>query len=284
MSTSVGIALAQITGEPFAVDVNRANSVVAAARAFEEGANIVVLPELIVPGYVADRERLESIAEPVDGPTLAAWRAVAAQAGGIVVGGLCERANGMLYNTAIVAGPDGLLLHYRKAHLFANEKLVFEPGNLGFPVVQTPFGRIGVCVCYDLRFVEVVRLMALRGAEIICVPTAWLTGFDRVKWDAEGMCPQAHGAVLQANLNQVFIACASQAGNRHGLEFLGSSIVADPYGRRALGPLPGEQDEVTTIQIDLLDADRALSRGPLINPRDDRRTDLYGIWDGSAVL
>lgn len=284
MSHPVGIALAQVTGEPFAAEANRALSVDVARVAFERGANVVVLPELIVQGYVADREGLEPVAEPADGPTLDAWRDVAAQADGIVVGGFCERANGVLYNTAIVVGPDGLLLHYRKAHLFSEEKLVFEPGDLGFPVVETRFGRIGVCVCYDLRFVEVVRLMALRGAEIVCVPTAWLTGFDRVKWDAEGLAPQAHGAILQANLNQVFIACASQAGDRFGLEFLGSSVLVDPFGHRVLGPLPGEQDEVAVANVDLDDAERAQTRGPLITPRADRRTDIYGIWDGSTAL
>lgn len=284
MSRPVGIGLAQVTGTPFAVEANRALSVRAAEEAFEQGANIVVLPELVVSGYVADRDRLEPIAEPVDGPTLAAWQAVATQAGGIVVGGLCERVDDDLYNTAIVVGPSGLLLHYRKAHLFAEEKLAFAEGDLGFPVVQTAFGRIGVCVCYDLRFVEVVRLMALRGAEIVCVPTAWLIGFDRAKWDDKGLCPQAHGAVLQANLNQVFIACASQAGDAYGLEFLGSSILADPYGRHVIGPLPGDRDEIVTGTIDLDDAQRALSRGLLINPRDDRRTDIYGIWDGSSAL
>ena len=106
----------------------------------------------------------------------------------------------------------GWLLHYRKVHLFAEEKVAFRAGNLGFPVVPTRFGNIGVCVCSDLRFVEVVRLMALRGADLICVPTAWLPGFDNERWDEHGMCPQANGAVLQANLSQVYIACASQAG------------------------------------------------------------------------
>lgn len=282
--TSVGIGLAQISGEPFAVEANRARSVDAARTAFAQGADLVVLPELIVHGYVADWRRLLPLAEPVDGPSVAAWQAVAREGDGIVVGGFCERDGEALYNTAVAVGPDGPILHYRKAHLFAEEKVHFAPGDLGFPVARTRFGTIGICVCYDLRFVEVVRLLALSGADVICVPTAWLPGFDQVRHDAEGMCPQAHGAVLQANLSQVFVACASQAGVHGGLDFLGSSVLADPYGKRALGPLPGAEEAIAVARVDIGATKRAQARGPLIAPRADRRTDIYGIWAEGAVL
>ena len=112
----------------------------------------------------------------------------------------------------MVVGPDGVELHYRKLHLFDTEKQAFAPGDLGLPVVELGFGVVGLCVCYDLRFVETARALALQGAELILVPTAWLTGFDQVRWRDDGLAPQAQGAVLQANLNQSFIACASQAG------------------------------------------------------------------------
>jgi predicted amidohydrolase len=281
----VKVALAQVTTAPYAVDENRALTVATARAAFEHGADLVVLPELSITGYVGDRERLLPHAEPVDGPTFEAWREVAAQAGGVVVGGFCEAAAGDgIYNSAIAVGPDGLLLHYRKVHPFAAEKLCFLPGDLGFPVASTPVGRLGICVCYDLRFVEVVRLMALRDAELICVPTAWVAGYDAERWDERGLCPQAHGAILQANLSQVFIACASQAGTAGELELLGSSILADPWGKLRIGPLPGSAGETGFAEIDLADAARARERGPLITPRDDRRIDVYGIWAAGEVL
>ena len=272
------IALAQITGEPFAVEQNRELARSAAAEAFEREADLVVLPELIVHGYVADGEQLAPLAEPVLGPSFEGWLDLARAAGGYVVGGFCERLGDDLYNSAIAVGPEGLVLHYRKVHLFAREKLAFRPGDLGFPVAPTRIGTIGLCVCYDLRFVEVVRIMALRGADVICVPTAWVPGFDQERWDADGMCPQAHGAVLQANLNQVFIACASQAGRVGDLDFLGSSVLADPYGKRVLGPLPGGEGELAIGEIDVGAAKRAQVRDELISPRRDRRTDLYGVW------
>lgn len=280
---TVRVALAQIKGAACAADENRALTVEVAERAFAGGADVVVLPELIVSGYVADGERLRTIAEPIDGPTVAAWRGVAGAAGGYVVGGFCELAGDALYNTAVAVGPGGLLLHYRKLHLFAAEKNVFTPGDLGLPIATTPVGTIAVCVCYDLRFVEVVRLLALHGAQLICVPTAWLPGFDTERWDDDGMCPQAHGAVLQANLNQVFIACASQCGLVESLDFLGSSVLADPYGKRLLGPLRGEE-ELAAADVDLEETVRAQVRAPLVSPRADRRTDVYGLWSADGQV
>jgi len=277
MSQPVRIGIAQISGEPFAVEKNRKRAADAIVSAFDDNADIVVLPEMIVHGYVADWRRLAATAEPIAGPTVEEWTRLAAEAGGYVVGGLCEIDGEALYNTAVVVGPRGLIMHYRKVHLFAGEKVAFRPGNLGFPVADTRFGTIGLCVCYDLRFVEVVRILALKGADLICVPTAWLPGFDRERWDAEGMCPQAKGAVLQANLSQVYIACASQAGQHGDLDFLGSSVLADPYGHREVGPLSGSQDEVLVVEVDLGQAKKAQVRSELIAPRADRRTDVYRI-------
>lgn len=274
---TVSVALAQIGAEPFDVEGNRRLAEETSIRAFEQGADIVILPEMVAHGYVADWRRLRPLAEPVDGPSVASWSKLATRFDGYVVGGFCELDGDALYNAAVAVGPDGPILHYRKVHLFDEEKIAFQPGDLGFPVAPTRFGKIGVCVCYDLRFVEVVRLLSLQGADLICVPTAWLPGFDQERWDEHGMCPQARGAVLQANLSQVYIACASQAGRHGNLDFLGSSCLADPYGQLVAGPLPGSEDALDVTQIDIGATKRAQVRSPLIAPRADRRTDVYGI-------
>ena len=281
---SLRVALCQISGPPYEAGANRERSIAAAESAFAKAADVVVLPELIVPGYGTDATRMRDGAEAVDGPTVTAWSELAARHDGFVAGGLCERDGERLFNAAVLVGPDGLLLHYRKLHLFGHEKGPFTPGDLGLPVADTPVGRIGLCVCYDLRFVETARILALRGAELILVPTAWVTGFDKVRWDEDGMAPQAHGALLQANLNQVYIACASQAGRFGELEFLGSSILATPRGKLALGPLPGDRDELGMAAIDVAEARRAQERAELISPRRDRRTDVYGITIDGGVL
>lgn len=285
MSRGLRVGLAQITGVPFAADANRALSVRAATELFEGGAGLVVVPELIVPGYVADAERLRDVAEPLDGPTTAAWRELAAQAGGVVAGGFCEREGERLYNTAVIVDGDGVVLHYRKLHLFREEKLAYAPGDRGLQVARTAVGVLGLCVCYDLRFVETARALALQGAELVCVPTAWVPGFDAARWDAEGYCPQARGALVQANLDQVFMACASQVGAPGGeLEFLGSSVLADPYGRALVGPLSCTEDELAVGDVDLDEVARAHEREPLVTPLADRRTDVYGLALAGAVL
>jgi N-carbamoylputrescine amidase len=284
MGRPLAIGLGQVTGDPYEPARNLELALGAAEELFDRGARLVVLPELIVSGYAADRDRLMELAEPVDGPATAAWTELARRRDGWIAGGLCERDGDALYNTAVLVGPDGLVLHYRKLHLFREEKHGFEPGDLGLPVAELPIGRIGLCICYDLRFVETLRILALQGAEVVCVPTAWIAGFDREKWDSRGLAPQAANAILQANLNQVFVACASQAGPRCGWQMLGSSVLIDPRGKLALGPLPGEEDELAVAEIDLDDVVAAQTRDELITPRADRRTDVYGLAFGDRVL
>ena len=285
MRRQLGIGLAQIVATPYAVEDNRSRAADAISSAFAQGANLVVVPEMMVPGYALDREALLADAEPVPGPTTEEWGELAAQGSGYVVGGLCERDGDLLFNTAVAVGPDSKVIgHYRKTHLFGGEKQVFAPGDLGFPLVATEFGTIGLCVCYDLRFVEVVRLMALQGAELICVPTAWIVGFDEVRWDSEGMSPQGRATEVQANLSQVYIAAASQVGSHSGFEFLGSSILIDPRGSRVLGPLPGKEEEIAVASIDLDEVHRAQTRSELVTPRADRRTDIYGLAVDGRLL
>ncbi len=284
MARLVSVALCQVTGEPYRPDVNRGLWNQAVRDAFSRGASVVLLPEMISSGYGDDRDQLRKVAEPVGGPTVSTWQALAAEYGGYVVGGFCEVDGGSLFNSAVVVGPDGIELHYRKLHLFSGEKRAFSDGDLGLPVADLSFGRVGVCVCYDLRFVETVRALALQGAELILVPTAWLVGFDAVKWLENGLAPQAEGAVLQANLSQVFIACASQAEDRGELEFLGSSCLVGPNGDLRAGPLSGTEDQLEVVEIDLDDCQRAQRRSELITPRADRRTDVYGLRLGDEIF
>ncbi|MGH2908850.1 MAG: nitrilase-related carbon-nitrogen hydrolase, partial [Solirubrobacteraceae bacterium] len=198
---TVGIGQITARADPAS---NRQLTLDAARALFARGAQLVVLPELIVPGYWLDATFQSDHSEPRDGPTVQAWQELAASESGYVAGGFCERDGERLYNTAVLVGPTGVLLHYRKLHTFARERQMFAPGDRGLPVAQLPFGIVGLCVCYDLRFVETARILSLRGAELICVPTAWVPGFDQERSDREGFCPQARGAQVQANLDQVY--------------------------------------------------------------------------------
>ncbi len=284
MTRPVTVGLAQMGSPPRDAGTNRSATAEAAKLLFDQGAQLVVLPELAVPWYTVDPKEVARLAEPLWGPTVDAWTAIAADHSGLVVGGFCERDGEAFYNTAVVVDQTGVIGHYRKLHLFAEEKASFTPGDRGLPVVETPMGCLGLCICYDLRFVEVVRVLALSGAELICVPSAWITGFDAERWDADGFCPQAHGAVLQAKLSQVFIACTSQVGKYSGYEFLGSSLVIDSFGKVVAGPMSGTEDVHQVVTVDLDEVQRAEDRGSLICPRVDRRTDVYGLsYDGSIL-
>jgi N-carbamoylputrescine amidase len=255
----------------------RAQCGAAAAAAFDDGADLVVLPELIAGGYRLDRAHQARVAEPFDGPTVQAWCALARRYGGHVVGGFAERDGDAIFNTAVLVGADGVLLHYRKLHLFRGERDVFEPGDLGLPVRTTPLGRIGLCICYDLRFVETLRILGLEGAQLVCVPTAWVPGFDAGRWDDAGMSPQGQAALVQANLNQVFVACASQVGAVGELSFLGSSLVCGPDGACLAGPMPRDREARQVVDLDLGAADASQARAADIHPRDERRRDVYAL-------
>jgi predicted amidohydrolase len=240
-----------------------------------------VLPELSVPGYTTDPDVLRRSAEGVPGPTTDVLTDLARQSGAVIVVGLAEVAGGSIFNAAVAITSDGIVGHYRKLHLFDGEKQSFTPGDLGLPVADTPFGRIGLCVCYDLRFPEVARILALRNAELICAPAAWVHGFDQTERELPG---QVQGVIVQANLNQTFIACTSQVGTPGPLRFLGSSVLVDPFGEVCLGPMSSEHAEIAYTDIDLDLCRTALRRSPTITPRDDRRTDVYGIcYDGELL-
>jgi N-carbamoylputrescine amidase len=273
--TVVGIG--QVTAVAGDTEANRARCRETIRAVASDGADLVVLPELVTSGYTLDPDTLAAAAEALDGPTVAEWQELAADVDMVIVGGFCEQGPGRPYNAVVAVGPTGPVLHYRKLHLFGGEKEVFAPGDLGLPVADTIAGRLGVCVCYDLRFVEVVRSLALRGVEIVCVPTAWIAGFDAAADTRTHGCTQSDGALLQANLNQVFIVCASQADQDGPYTFLGSSVLADPTGNASIGPRSRTEQWAGTCPIDRRDVSRAHDRGDGITPRADRRTDVYGI-------
>lgn len=278
------IAVAQFKAEAFNPHANRERVLHYVEEAAKHGARLIVFPELVASGYALDAARLSEVAEAFEGPTLEQWRAAASKYGMLIAGGFCEKNDGKLYNSAMLVGPEEPLLHYRKLHLFDQERRIFSPGDLGLPVAPTPIGTIGLCVCYDLRFVEVARLLSLQGAALLAVPTAWVGGFDRTTHDQEGFITQARGAVVQANLNQVYIACASQCGATNDQRFLGNSLVADPFGTVLAGPLDDKSEQLLVVEYDPSVAIAAQHRSDLINPRDNRRTDVYAVKVGNQIL
>ncbi|MUL80674.1 MULTISPECIES: nitrilase-related carbon-nitrogen hydrolase [unclassified Mycolicibacterium] len=280
-SPVVSVALEQIDVEVGRVSDNRATALTRTREAFGAGADLVVLPELAISGYIVDRTLANEVAEPLDGPTSSAFIALSQRFGRLVAYGFCERAGDDLFNTVVVVDGSGPVLHYRKLHLFDLEKDVYTPGDLGLPVADTGFGRIGVCICYDLRFVEVLRAMSLRGAELVLAPAAWVGGFDRTV-PATGGTRHVDSVLAQANLDQVAVVAVSQVAGaaRGGPSTLGGSVACDAYGELLAGPLSRTMADSARVEVDLDAVRAARVRGERIRPRDDRRTDVYALTYG----
>lgn len=249
-------------------------------KAADNGAKLLVLPELCNSGYMfATREEAFALAEEIpNGPTTRAWMEIAAARGLHIVAGIAERDGTALYNSAVVIGPSGYIGTFRKVHLWNEENLYFERGNLGFPVFQTALGRIGTLICYDGWFPESYRLCALQGADIICVPTNWvpIPGQDPKR---EAM---ANILVMgAAHSNSVFIAAADRVGTERGQPFLGQSLIASCTGWPVAGPASARDEEIIYADVNLADARRKRNWNEYNQVLRDRRADVYDEMLGS---
>jgi 5-aminopentanamidase len=266
------IACCQIALRIGELDVNRRASLAAASAAAANGASIIVLPELSASGYVFRSEaEARTLAEPADGPTAAGWANLARQQGVTVVGGICELGDdSLLYNTALVVDSAGLRATYRKAHLWDAEKLVFTPGSGPPPVVETAGTQLAVLVCYDLEFPEWVRLPALAGAQLLCVPANWP---DQPHQPGERPMDVVR-AQAAAAVNRMFIAVCDRVGVERGVGWVGGSVIIDPGGWPLAGPEPGDRELTFAADCDLAAAlDKKISeRNDVLA---DRRPDLY---------
>ena len=277
------VALEQIDAPPGEVERNLDQIRARADQSLRDGADIVVFPELAASGYVTDRASIEQTSQPLDGPLVAELVALTTRHGGLVAAGFCERDGDTYYNSVALAGADGPILNYRKIHLFDAEREFFTPGD-ALPVAKTAYGTIGVCVCYDLRFVEVLRILSLRGADIVLAPAAWVGGFD-AQIPPTGLIRQAEAAVIQANLDQVAVVAVSQvsAAERNGVRTLGGSLAVDAYGDIIVGPLSRSAPDSARVTIDIEAGRAARERSERIRPRADRRTDVYGLQYGEEI-
>ncbi|MEO1493556.1 MAG: nitrilase family protein [Pseudomonadota bacterium] len=273
------IQMEPVVGEK---DRNVSRSLEFITTAADNGAQLIVLPELANSGYVFEtREEAFELAEEIpDGPTCAAWVEIAAERDVHLVAGISERDGNALYNSAVVIGPDGYIGTFRKVHLWNAENLFFEPGNLGFPVFHTPIGRIGTFICYDGWFPESYRMCALQGADIVCIPTNWvpIPGQDK---DREAM---ANILVMgAAHSNSLFVAAADRVGTERGQPFLGESLIVSYTGWPMGGPASSTDEEIIYADANLADARRKRNWNEYNQVLRDRRTDLYDEMLGSQV-
>jgi predicted amidohydrolase len=236
------VACCQVSLRVGALEANREACRRAAERAAGDGAQIIVLPELAASGYVfASQEEARALAEPVSGPTVTGWTELAERTGTTIVGGICELgADGKLYNTAVVVDGAQVRAAYRKAHLWDKEKAVFTPGSEEPPVVDVGEARLAVMVCYDLEFPEWVRIPALAGAQLLCVPTNW-PSFPRPAGERPMEVVRAQAA---ASVNRMYVAACDRAGPERGVDWVGGSVILDPDGWPLAGPLDDQEGTI----------------------------------------
>ena len=262
------IACAQIAPTLGAVAANFALSAGAIANAVADGADVVVLPELVTSGYMftdADEARSSAL-RPTD-PEFDAWRSVAGEA--IVVGGFCELGeDGLLYNSAVALDRDGVIATYRKTHLWDREKLIFTPGAELPEVLRTRHGAISVMVCYDLEFGEVTRRVALDGVELIVAPVNW-PSFPRPEGEHPG---EVITAMSTARLNRIAIAVCDRAGEERGQLWTEGTAIINPDGWVVAGPVVGSGLAIADVDLSATH-DKTLTE--YVDLLSDRRIDLY---------
>jgi predicted amidohydrolase len=232
-------------------------------------ADLLVLPELCNTGYVfTSQTEVRALSEEIpEGETTQAIAAFAEEHNVCVAAGICERKDDKYFNSAILVGPNGLISVYRKPHLFDKEKLWFSNGNGPISVYDTPKAKVGVMICFDWFFPEVLRILALKGAQIVCHPSNLVLPF----------CQHVlSGAAAQ---NRVFIITANRVGTERGVRFTGKSQIVNPE-MITLTTSSKTREEVRVVEVDPKDADskRISERNDLWA---DRRVDLYGpLLDG----
>jgi predicted amidohydrolase len=264
------VAVAQIDpklGEPgrnLDVCVSRMDEAAAA------GAELIVLPECAIPGYMFDSpEEAMPFAEEVPGPSTEALERECRRLGIHVVCGMLERDGDALRNAAVFVGPDGLIGKYWKTHLpFLGVDRFAFPGD-ELPVYETPLGRIGVEICYDLRFPEVTRTLALKGADLVAHPTNFPMA-ARIQTELI--------TVARAAENRIYLLTANRSGKERWAEFCGRSQIVDPYGvRLAETGVEGETLLVGDVELEKArDKDYVVPGEYELYLFGHRRPELYG--------
>jgi len=229
-------------------------------RVAAQGAKLAVLPEMWSCGY--DYRNLAGLAQQTP-EVLTRWQQTCHETGLVSVGSLPEPDAGHIYNTAYVLDRGEIVASYRKLHLFSTmqEDRFLTAGNETL-VVETAVGKLGIAICYDLRFPELFRKLALEGAEIICLPAEWPKPRQE-HWNT----------LLRARAieNQVFLVAANCCGVQGKLDFFGHSQVISPLGN--LLAFAGEEETDLIADCDFAEI---ASYRKQIDILGDRRADIYG--------
>ncbi len=247
----------------------------AMTRAAQAGADLVCFAELAFDHFHPQRPvdgDPSRLAEDVPGPTTERFAEAARRHGVVVVLNLYERAAGRCFDSSPVIDADGSLLgRTRMVHITDyegfHEQGYYAPGDLGLPVYDTAVGRLGVAICYDRHYPEVMRALALDRADIVVVPQAGAVG----EWPDGLFEAEMRVAAFQ---NGYFTVLANRVGREDALEFAGGSFVCDPAGR-VVARAPEGEEHLLVAEVDLGELQRCHARRLFLR---DRRPELYGDW------
>ncbi len=277
----IGLVQLRNSAEP---EANFAAALAGIRAAAAQGANIVCLPELFRSLYFCQSEEHVnfSLAEPVPGPSTELLGGLARELGVVIIASLFEkRAEGLYHNTAAVLDADGTYLgKYRKMHIpddpLFYEKFYFTPGDLGFKIFPTRYGKLGVLICWDQWYPEAARLTALRGADILFYPTA--IGWHPAEKAEYGATQHQSWELIQrshAVANGCYVVSVNRTGHEGeaagGIEFWGQSFICDPSGT-ILAKAPVDAPAVLVTPLDLARLDVQRIHWPFLR---DRRIDAY---------
>ncbi len=284
MSRDLRIAACQYAPRVGDTEGNRALATEWAARAAGEGAQLIVLPELASSGYAfSSEDEASATAAPVaDSDFLGELSSIAERTSCHIVTGFNERDGDCRHNASVLVGGQGVIATYRKLHLFNDEQSWFKGGE-NLPVVDLPWGRLGMLICFDLWFPEVARTLAVGGAVVIAVPTNWVSNFKNTVYDERGWCQGDYVAAVTAAQNGVVMVCADRTGEERACRFLGASVIVGADGWPVAGPASATEDELLLATIDLDSVAKARRRTPRNHLLDDRRPETYNVTVVSPV-
>ncbi|MBT3346596.1 MAG: nitrilase [Gemmatimonadetes bacterium] len=268
----VRIAVAQMTSVvgDTATNLGRIRRLV--GQACDEDVDILCLPELCINGYNAG-DNDHPAAEDLDGPSVRVLCDLGKQTGLTFLAGLLERdVSGIVFNTQIVFGPDGVQGHYRKTHVPTTENGTWCQGG-DLPVFDHPKVRFGIEICYDSHFPEVSTELAERGAEVLFLPHASGGESHEAK-----LARWLRYMPARAYDNTVYVAVCNQVGdNGAGRVFTGVSFVCDARGQVIAQAAHGDQEEMVVADLASADLQEA-RRVPETFFRHFRRPTLYNRW------
>jgi predicted amidohydrolase len=237
-----------------------------------QGTQLTVFPECFSTGYCFDSlDEAMAFGEAVPGPATDRVAKLCAELKTYVVFGMLEKSGDQLFNVAVLIGPDGLIGSYRKVHLpYLGVDRFTTPGDRPFEVFEAAGVRIGILICYDGGFPEAARVLSIRGADLIVLPTNWPPG---------GSYMAEFSINCRAMENGIYFAAVNRIGTENGFSFIGKSRICSPVGATIMSIDDASAGILRTESDPMSARTKRIVRVPgkhLIDRMADRRPEMYG--------